>query len=93
MGRQPLGGTSVVDTSATFCDAAAHQGIIRMVRMHPGTPTHVAFPFGPAAPRRRVLVVEDEYFLADDIARAGPARGRGGGPGGHPCRGARLPGR
>lgn len=38
--------------------------------MHPGTLAQVAFPPGPAVSRRRVLVVEDEYFLADDIARA-----------------------
>ena len=35
--------------------------------MYPGTLAQVAFPSGS---RRRVLVVEDEYFLADDIARA-----------------------
>ncbi|MGI4977374.1 MAG: response regulator [Janthinobacterium lividum] len=38
--------------------------------MHPGTLAHVGFRPGPAAPKRRVLVVEDEYFLADDIACA-----------------------
>lgn len=35
--------------------------------MYPGTLAQAAFPSGS---RRRVLVVEDEYFLADDIARA-----------------------
>ncbi len=63
-------GADVADTSAAFCDPAADQGVVRAVRMHPGILAHVGFRPGPAASRPRVLVVEDEYFLADDIARA-----------------------
>ena len=59
-----------VDTPGGFCDPCMHEGCTKVVRMHPDLSGPVSAPSAPVLARRRVLVVEDEYFLADDIVRA-----------------------